>query len=54
VHIRCIGDWTNALAKALGADFDVKLKEERGVVGGQEGRVVQPASRVLPRIMIDG
>ena len=51
VHIRVVGDFTNALAKAVGCDFD--SKEEKGASGN--GKVVPPPlNRVLPRVMVDG
>ena len=51
VHIRVVGDWTNAFAKALGCDFDSKDRPEKG----DEGKVVPPpVNRVLPRVMVDG
>lgn len=50
VHIRIVGDFTSALAKALGCDFD--SKEEKS---GGEGKVIPPpVNRVLPRVMVDG
>ena len=51
VHIRVVGDFTSAFAKALGCDFDSKNAPEKG----EEGRVVPPpVNRVLPRVMVDG
>jgi len=52
VHIRIVGDFTTALAKALGCDFDSKSEKEKG----KDGSVVvpPPINRVLPRVMIDG
>ncbi|KAF5371910.1 hypothetical protein D9757_010597 [Collybiopsis confluens] len=62
VHIRVVGDFTSALAKAVGCDFDKgktkdeghdneKRKKEKsgGVVVGGDA-----LNRVLPRVMIDG
>ncbi|KAF8625070.1 hypothetical protein AX15_005552 [Amanita polypyramis BW_CC] len=63
VHIRVVGDFTSALAKAVGCDFESKGKDKgdkkgdsKGDAGG--GRVVgqanDPLNRTLPRIMVDG
>lgn len=58
IHMRVVGDFTKAVSKALGCDFDKKggdAKDTSQVVGvdGQEG--VDPAlRRVLPRVYIDG
>jgi NADPH oxidase 2 len=51
VHIRVGGDFTKALAKALGCDFDSKAEK-----GKKDGAVVvpPPLNRVLPRVMVDG
>ncbi|ETW77417.1 putative NADPH oxidase [Heterobasidion irregulare TC 32-1] len=53
VHIRVVGDFTGALAKAVGCDFDTKEKGDSGgkVVGTN---VNPPLNRVLPRVMVDG
>ena len=48
VHIRVVGDFTSAFAKALGCDFDSKEDKAGGVV------VPPPINRVLPRVMVDG
>jgi len=50
VHIRIVGDFTTALAKSLGCDFDSKGEK------GEKGAVVvtPPINRVLPRVMVDG
>ncbi|KAF7325969.1 FAD-binding FR-type domain-containing protein [Mycena kentingensis (nom. inval.)] len=51
VHIRVEGDFTTALAKAVGANFDKKGKGD----DKDESAVVTPAlNRALPRIMVDG
>ncbi|KAJ7798400.1 NADPH oxidase [Mycena olivaceomarginata] len=49
VHIRVEGDFTTALAKAVGCDFESKK-------GGSEGSAVvsPPVNRTLPRVMVDG
>ena len=57
VHIRVVGDFTGALAKAVGCDFE--KKGDKGEKGEKDSRVVgtaanPPLSRVLPRIMVDG
>jgi len=50
VHIRIVGDFTTALSKAVGCDFESK---EKGAPAG--GKVVPPpVNRVLPRVMVDG
>lgn len=50
VHIRVVGDFTGALAKAVGCDFD--SKDEKNPAGGKV--VPPPLNRVLPRVMVDG
>lgn len=55
MHIRVVGDFTGALAKALGCDLDRKGgKGEKG--GDVSGSMIvpPPVNRVLPRIMVDG
>ncbi|KAH8109128.1 NADPH oxidase isoform 2 [Phellopilus nigrolimitatus] len=53
VHIRVVGDFTGAFAKALGCDFDSKDAKETEKSGA--GKVVPPpVNRVLPRVMVDG
>lgn len=58
VHIRVAGDFTTALAKALGCDFPQKgEKGGKGDVpsGGKVvGTQVNPLQRTLPRVMVDG
>lgn len=53
VHIRIVGDFTTALSKALGCDFE--SKGEKGDKG-KDGAVVvpPPINRILPRVMVDG
>ncbi|KAF8452547.1 NADPH oxidase B [Boletus edulis BED1] len=56
VHIRVVGDFTTALAKSLGCDFDSKKGNE---VNAGSGMVVgtntnPPLKRTLPRVMVDG
>jgi NADPH oxidase len=53
VHIRVVGDFTGAFAKALGCDFGKGSKDDKGAGAG--GVVVPPPiNRVLPRVMVDG
>ncbi|KAL2107740.1 hypothetical protein VUR80DRAFT_4815 [Thermomyces stellatus] len=60
IHMRVVGDFTKAVAKTLGCDFDRKGGGDKkdtsqvvGVDGDKEG--VDPAlRRVLPRVYIDG
>ncbi|KAJ9247131.1 hypothetical protein DTO195F2_9209 [Paecilomyces variotii] len=60
VHIRVVGNFTTALAKALGCDFD-KPKDTKGnsavvsVDKSTSGGDIDPSIRkVLPRIYVDG
>ncbi|KAK2463316.1 hypothetical protein APHAL10511_004627 [Amanita phalloides] len=52
IHIRVVGDFTSALAKAVGCDFESKGKGDAG------GTVIKQAdsllNRTLPRVMVDG
>ncbi len=52
MHVRVVGDFTTALAKAVGCDFDSKDKGEAG--GKVVGRSDNPLNRTLPRVMVDG
>ncbi|KAG6824195.1 hypothetical protein H0H93_002452, partial [Arthromyces matolae] len=63
VHIRVVGDFTKALAKSVGCDFETKERGGKGEKGekGEKGdsKVVgtvtnPPLNRTLPRVMIDG
>ena len=55
VHIRVVGDFTTALAKALGCDFPDNGKIDAPVGGKIVGTNINPPlSRTLPRVMIDG
>lgn len=57
VHIRCQGNFTTSLGKALGCTFDKKSAGRSEVVGVNEieGKGVDPALRkILPRVFIDG
>lgn len=50
-----MGDFTSALARAVGCDFDLKgIKGAKGGKGEDGGKVVSPLNRVLPRVMVDG
>ncbi|GLB39986.1 putative NADPH oxidase [Lyophyllum shimeji] len=58
VHIRVVGDFTKALAKAVGCDFESKEKGKGGDAASG-GKVVgtvanPPLNRTLPRVMVDG
>jgi NADPH oxidase len=52
VHIRVVGDFTSALSKAVGCDFDYKPSKDATVIGGKV--VSPPLHKVLPRVMVDG
>ncbi|KAA1471994.1 NADPH oxidase [Dentipellis sp. KUC8613] len=56
VHIRVVGDFTEALAKAVGCDFESKggkaISDAGGKVVGTNTN--PPVNRVLPRVMVDG
>jgi len=57
VHIRVVGDFTRALSKAVGCDFESEKGKEKGAAPG--GMVIgtntnPPLNRTLPRIMVDG
>jgi NADPH oxidase 2 len=64
VHVRCVGDFTKALAKALGCNFEresgrgEKVGDGSEVVGVPENATendIDPTIRkVLPRVYIDG
>jgi len=59
VHIRVVGDFTTALAKKLGCDFDAQAKRKKGdrsksVVGVDISTNNPELMKVLPRVMIDG
>jgi hypothetical protein len=56
VHIRIVGDFTGAFAKAVGCDFDSKDGKEAAAAGGKVvGTATNPPiNRVLPRVMVDG
>ncbi|KAJ7729798.1 NADPH oxidase [Mycena metata] len=57
VHIRVVGDFTKALSRAVGCDFE--SARTKGAAPNSDGKVVNSVTnpsinRVLPRIMIDG
>ncbi|OCH90477.1 NADPH oxidase [Obba rivulosa] len=56
VHIRVVGDFTRALATAVGCDFEKRdakgPKEAGGTVIGTAAN--PPLHKILPRIMVDG
>jgi len=55
VHIRIVGDFTKALAKAVGCDFDSKGSKDGPAGGKVVGTVTNPPlNRTLPRVMVDG
>uniref|UniRef100_A0A0W0G8Y0 FAD-binding FR-type domain-containing protein n=1 Tax=Moniliophthora roreri TaxID=221103 RepID=A0A0W0G8Y0_MONRR len=60
VHIRVVGDFTGALAKAVGCDFEGEGKKGGGGGGADAGGKVvgtdtnPPLNTTLPRIMVDG
>ncbi|KAI0342373.1 NADPH oxidase [Trametopsis cervina] len=54
VHIRVVGDFTGALAKAVGCDFDKKKGGEKGEKDAVSKVIQPPVNRVLPRVMVDG
>ena len=53
MHIRVVGDFTSALAKAVGCEFE--SKDEKKAAAPVGGKVIPPPlNRVLPRVMVDG
>ncbi|KDQ56700.1 hypothetical protein JAAARDRAFT_132160 [Jaapia argillacea MUCL 33604] len=52
LHVRIVGDFTEALAKAVGCDFDGASEKGEKDLGGKV--VPPPINRVLPRVMVDG
>jgi NADPH oxidase 2 len=56
VHIRVVGDFTGALARSVGCDFDTRANKDSA---GRDGKLIAVdadphLNRVLPRVMIDG
>ena len=62
VHIRCKGDFSTALAKAVGCDFDSKAGRKQahkstviGINSNTSKLDIDPSiKRILPRVFIDG
>lgn len=58
VHIRVVGDFTAALAGAVGCDFDSNpakdAKDAKDVKDPSSKVVIPPLYKVLPRVMVDG
>ncbi|CAI4217565.1 unnamed protein product [Parascedosporium putredinis] len=60
IHMRVVGDFTKAVAKTLGCEFERKApgekKDTSQVVGvdGANGEVDPALRRVLPRVYVDG
>ncbi|KAF8878074.1 NADPH oxidase [Infundibulicybe gibba] len=56
VHIRVVGDFTKALAAAVGCNFESKGKKGDAPAGGKVigTNTNPPLSRTLPRVMVDG
>ncbi|OJD38077.1 nadph oxidase [Diplodia corticola] len=58
IHVRCVGNFTRALAKSLGCDFDRKETKEKDtavVSASADDDSVDPSlRRILPRVYIDG
>ncbi|KAH0581050.1 hypothetical protein H2248_012188 [Termitomyces sp. 'cryptogamus'] len=56
VHIRVVGDFTRALAQAVGCDFETRHKDSKDTAGSKVvGTAVNPPlNRTLPRVMVDG
>lgn len=56
IHMRVVGDFTRAVSKALGCEWDKKAGGGSAVVGvNNENSDVDPAlRRVLPRVYVDG
>ncbi|THU81158.1 NADPH oxidase [Dendrothele bispora CBS 962.96] len=54
VHIRVVGDFTGALAKAVGCNFEDRGKKDEagGKVIGTDAN--PPLNKTLPRVMVDG
>lgn len=50
IHIRMVGDFTRAVGKALGCEFDKPKGDASQVISGSDSAV----ARILPRVYIDG
>jgi NADPH oxidase len=49
-----VGDFTQALAKAVGCDFDNKDTDKGAPAGGKVIGTNTNINRTLPRVMVDG
>lgn len=54
VHIRCVGDFTKAFAKALGCNFEKRGEKGAVVKANPDEESVETMRKVLPRVYIDG
>ncbi|TPX08147.1 uncharacterized protein E0L32_010214 [Thyridium curvatum] len=56
IHMRVVGDFTRAVSKALGCEWEKKAGDGSKVVGvdGQNSEIDPALKRVLPRVYIDG
>lgn len=54
VHIRCVGDFTKAFAKALGCNFEKRGEKGAVVKANPDEENVETMRKVLPRVYIDG
>ncbi|KAG8405765.1 hypothetical protein J3458_021699 [Metarhizium acridum] len=55
IHMRCQGDFTMAVSKALGCEWDKKADTSKVVGVDRDQNGVNPAlQRVLPRVYVDG
>ncbi len=58
VHVRCVGNFTKALAISLGCDFNKQSSDGSAVIGVDKrtsSPEVDPAIRkILPRVYVDG
>lgn len=46
MHMRCVGDWTNAFAKSVGVDWDAKDIGEKDESEGDGAVVAPPVGKV--------
>lgn len=53
VHIRVVGDFTAALAKAVGCNFEGRGEKKDGD-DKESSAIMPPINRNLPRVMVDG
>lgn len=54
VHIRCVGDFTKAFAKALGCNFEKRVEKGAVIKANPDEESVETMRKVLPRVYIDG